>query len=206
MNNRVPLVVSLLALVVALLALTQRGEAGTARARAQRRHRAAQERCRDRRQGQEARAAEERLQERRAAGRTAGPAGPAGPPGPTDAYWVSVDGPIAVPVQATPETLATLEIPQAGNYAIVANAYFDSNGSGIATLTCVLDTSVGDADRLQLLAGNPTPAAFTVVQTYTAPGSVALRCAGRAAADAHAVRITAIRVGTLTESGSGGAP
>ncbi len=86
---------------------------------------------------------------------------------------------------------------------IYATAYFDSTSNGIPALTCTLDTLEGDRDQTELLAGNPTPVAMSVVHTYPAAGTVELACAGRAAADAHSVRITAIRVGTLAATGSG---
>ena len=133
----------------------------------------------------------------------AGPQGPAGSPGPSDAYTTAVAGPIAVPVRDTVQTLTELEIPQPGSYAIVATAYFESAGSGIPTLTCSLDTFAGDADEIKLLAGNPTPAALAVVHSYPGAGSVGLRCSGRAPATVSAVRIVAIRVGTLTDTGLG---
>lgn len=204
MGTRVPLVVSLLALVASLLALTQPGAAGppvvplhsvgTAQlkdgavtAAKVRKHTLLRSNFK---QGQ----------------LPAGPAGPPGPAGPSDAYSTELPGPLPVPVQGTPSTLVQLEIPQAGSYVIVANAYFESTGNGIATLTCVLDTFEGASDEVQLLAGNPTPAAFTLVHTYAAPGSVGLRCAGRATADAYAVHVTAIRVGTLTVAAPGASP
>lgn len=112
-------------------------------------------------------------------------------------------GPAPVAVQETQATLAELEIPQAGGYVISAKAYFESTGSGIATITCTLDTLEGDADAVQLLAGSPSPAALSVAHVYAGPGVVDLSCAARAAADAHYVRITAIRVGTLTATSLG---
>jgi hypothetical protein len=198
MKDRVPIVLSLIALVVALLGFTQRVSArsvlpphsvGTAQLRngavtaaKVRKHSLLK---RDFKPGQ----------------LPAGARGAPGPPGPSDAYWASLVGPVPVAVQDEPATLAELRIPQAGDYVISAKAYFDSTGSGIASLTCTLDTLAGDVDEVQLLAGNPTPAALTVAHVYAAPGAVDLRCAARAAAEAHYLRITAIRVGSLTDTG-----
>ena len=199
-QNRVPIVLSLLALVAALLALAQRGTAssllpprsvGTAQLKngavTAAKVRAHSLLARDFRRGQLPK----------------GPAGPAGPPGPSEAYWTALSGPLAVHVGDTPATLAELEIPVGGSYVVTATAYFDASAGGIATLTCRLDTLEGDADEMNLLAGNPTPASFAVVHTFAGPGAVDLSCAGRAKADAHSVRITALRVGALSETGIG---
>jgi len=198
MRGRLPVALSLVALVVSLLALTQRGTAetllpphsvgtlqlrnGAVTAAKVRVHSLL---ARNFKRGQ----------------LPAGPRGLPGAPGPSDAYSASLIGPAPVAVGDTPATLAELEVPQAGNYVIEANAYFESSGNGIATLTCTLDTLAGDKDEVRLLAGNPTPVALSVVHTYTGPGAVDLSCAGRAPADAYSIRITAIRVGTLTDTG-----
>lgn len=202
MKDRMPLVLSLIALVVSLLGLTQRGTAaqvalpprsvGTAQLRngavtaaKVRKHTLLK---RNFKPGQ----------------LPAGPRGPRGPrglpgpPGPSDGYAASLVGPVPVAVQDTPATLAELTIPQSGDYVITAKAYFDSTGSGIATITCTLDTRAGDIDEVELLAGNPTPIGLTVTHAYDAPGVADLNCAARAAAEAHYVRITAIRLGSLT--------
>ncbi len=210
MKDRVPVVVSLLALCVSLLALTQRGTAaevalpphsvGTAQLRngavTAAKVRAHSLLKRNFKPGQ------------LPTGRRGlpGPAGPPGPVGPSDGYSASLVGPAPVAVQETPAKLAELAIPQAGSYVISAKAYFESTGSGIATITCTLDTLAGDLDAVQLLAGSPTPAALDVVHVYPGPGVVDLSCAARAAAEAHYVRITAIRVGALTDTSLEQAP
>jgi hypothetical protein len=132
-----------------------------------------------------------------------GTRGASGPVGPSAAYTFSADGPTAVPVGTSPALIAQLSLPEPGAYVIDAKAYFDSSGSGIPELTCVLDTREGRTDEVRLLATNPTPVELSVAQSYPAGGSVELRCAGRAPADAHFVRITAIKVGELTANGSG---
>ncbi|HKI93330.1 MAG TPA: hypothetical protein VJ986_13600 [Gaiellaceae bacterium] len=198
MRGRVPVVLSLVALVVSLLSLTQRGTAqtllpphsvGTAQLRngavTAAKVRAHSLLKRNFKRGQ----------------LPAGPRGLPGAPGPSDAYSASLVGPAPVAVRDTPATLAELEIPQAGSYVVEASAYFESSGTGIASLTCVLDTLEGTNDEVRLLAGNPTPVALSVVHTYAGPGAVDLSCAGRAPADAYSIRITAIRVGTLTYTG-----
>jgi hypothetical protein len=205
MKDRVSVVLSLVALAVSLLALTQRGTAGVRASLPPRSVGTAQL------EDGAVTAAKVRAhslvkrnfkQGQLPAGRRGpqglpGPAGPTGPTGPSDGYAASLVGPAPVAVQATPATIAELEIPQGGSYVIGAKAYFDSTGSGIATIACTLDTLAGDVDAVQLLAGSPTPVELSVVHVYPGPGAVDLRCAARAAAEAHYVRITAIRVGTL---------
>jgi hypothetical protein len=201
-KDRMPLVLSLLALAVSLLGLTQRGTAASVAlplhsvGTAQLRNGAVTA----------AKVRKHSLLKRnfKPGQLPAGPRGPRGPQGlpgpsgPSDGYSASLVGPVPVAVQEAPAVLAELEIPQAGSYVITAKAYFESTGSGIATIACTLDTLAGDVDKVELLAGNPTPAGLTVVHAYDGPGAVDLDCAARAAAQAHYVRITAIRLGSLT--------
>ena len=207
MKERVPAVLSLVALAVSLLALTQRGTAaqmllpphsvGTAQLKngavtAAKVH-AHSLLARNFKRGQ------------LPAGRR-GPQGLPGAQGPSEGFSASLVGPVPVAVQDTPARLAELEIPQGGSFAISAKAYFDSTGSGIATITCILDTLGGDVDEVELLAGSPTPATLSVVHTYYGPGAVDLDCAARASAEVHYVRVTAIRLGALTATDLGQAP
>jgi hypothetical protein len=201
MKDRVPAVVSLVALAVSLLALTQRGTAAQTLLPP---HSVGTAQLRDGAVTAAKVRAHSLLKRNFKAGQLpAGPRGlpgPAGPVGPSDGYSASLVGPVSVAVQEKPAALAELEIPQAGSYVIGAKAYFESTGSGIATITCTLDTREGDVDAVQLLAGSPTPVALSVTHVYPAPGAVDLSCDARAPAEAHYVRITAIRVGSLTDT------
>ncbi len=135
-----------------------------------------------------------------------GPRGPEGPPGevgPSEAFTAFALGPTPISVGGSPAAVAELRIPQAGDYVISATAYFVSSGSGIASATCTLDTLEGEADQTQFLAGNPTPVALSIAHVYAGIGSVELACESRAPVDAHSVRITAIRVGSLQTTGRG---
>lgn len=213
MKDRVPVVLSLVALAVSLLALTQRGTAarvllpphsvGTAQLKngavTAAKVRAHSLLRRNFKRGQLPAGP-------RGPRGLPGPAGPTGPTGPSDGYSASLVGPAPVSVQEAPAKLAELEIPQGGSYVISAKAYFDSTGSGIATITCILDTLGGDVDEVELLAGNPTPATLAVVHAYDGPGVVDLDCAARAAAEAHYIRITAIRLDSLTATDLGQTP
>lgn len=128
----------------------------------------------------------------------AGAAGTAGPAGPSDAYSRFLNGPIAVPAAST--TLANLSIPQAGKYAIWAKAYFTSSGSGIATCQLVAG---GDSDQGVVYAATAAPEDMStnVVHEFAAAGSVDFKCATPGALQANFIKITAIKVGNLTNSG-----
>lgn len=120
---------------------------------------------------------------------------------PVDAYSKYRDGPITVPGIET--TLASLTIPKAGKYVIVAKAYVTTTeNSNWTNVLCVLSAG-GDNDSS---AGGNTSQyasalALNVVHQFAGAGSVALRCVSDNPAYAHFIKITAIRVGTLTNSG-----
>jgi hypothetical protein len=126
----------------------------------------------------------------------AGPAGAAGPAGPSDAYARFLNGPLAVPAALT--SLTTLSIPQAGKYVIWAKAY-----------------TVGGAVVCKLIAGTDTdengtpghggavkdPLSLMVVHEFAAAGSVDFQCSVTGAATANQIKIAAIKVANLTNSG-----
>ncbi len=129
----------------------------------------------------------------------AGAAGPAGPAGPSDAFARFVNGPIAIPAANT--TLANLAIPQAGKYVIWAKAYVTATATG--TTTCKLvagsdnDTSVTYASA----GGAPFTLSNLVVHEFAAAGSADFQCAAAGTLQANFIKIAAIRVGNLTNSG-----
>jgi hypothetical protein len=129
----------------------------------------------------------------------AGAAGPAGPAGPSDAYSRFLNGPVAIPAAST--TLANLTIPQAGKYVIVAKLYLTGAAAGVATCQLVAGTNL---DQSMVFGGGTTPedATLNVVNEFAAAGSVDLKCATPAAGlQANYMKITAIKVGNLTNSG-----
>lgn len=142
---------------------------------------------------------------------SAGPAGPAGPagvagaPGPSDAFAGSKNGPVAVP--ATLSTIASLSVPTAGKYVIVAKAYLHNNVNTAVLVYCQLDAG-GDIDVTRTsLEGNTaafvTDAAlsFNVAHEFAAAGAVDLKCnAFGVSVTAHWIKITAIKVGSLSNS------
>lgn len=134
-----------------------------------------------------------------------GPAGPAGATGatgaagPSDAFAHALNGPIAIPAALT--TLATLNIPQAGKYVIWAKAY-TSDSPVTATVTCRL-VAGGDFDETRSLSANPYSfaVALNVNHEYAAAGTAEFQCLTTAATNANFIRITAIKVANLTNSG-----
>ncbi len=127
-----------------------------------------------------------------------GPAGPHGETGPSHPYAPEGNGPITIP--AAPTTLANLSIPQAGSYVISAKTYVTSTAAGVAT--CRLEAGA-DVDQSQTYAGGATPftLALLVVHTFDAPGSVDLKCSATGTLQGNFVKIAAIRVGSLANSG-----
>jgi hypothetical protein len=124
--------------------------------------------------------------------------GAAGPPGPSDAYARFLNGPVAVPAALT--TLANLSIPQAGKYVLWAKAYFTS--TAIGSVTCRL---VAGADNDQSLSfvqpGLPFTLSNLVVHEFTAAGSADFQCSATGTQQANFIKIAAIKVGNLTNSG-----
>ena len=123
----------------------------------------------------------------------AGPAGPAGPPGPSDAYTRSLTGPVAVPLHAE-ATLASLAIPQAGNYVVFVKA----GVSGHGTVTCRLEAG-SDSDLSQATPSASSNQTITslAAHVFAAPGTVDLKCAGDGDAGMSMMKIAAIKVGSL---------
>jgi hypothetical protein len=137
-----------------------------------------------------------------------GPAGPAGAkgekgdpgePGPSDAYSKWLNGP--VPLPASMGTLTSLSLPQAGKYVIWGKLYV---ASGAASVVCQL-VAGGDYDESAVLGSTqPLTLSLNVVHDFSGAGSADLRCrtVGGAGGAASFIKITAIRVGNLTNAGS----
>ncbi|MGH3104685.1 MAG: hypothetical protein ACRDN6_11390, partial [Gaiellaceae bacterium] len=129
----------------------------------------------------------------------AGAAGAAGPAGPSDAYGRFLNGPVAIPASLT--TLATLSIPQAGRYVAWAKAYVTATGDA-AVATCRLEAGQ-DMDQTSVSARSTTPRALAHIVTHecAAAGNVDLKCLTSGALQANHIRIAAIRVANLTNTG-----
>lgn len=128
----------------------------------------------------------------------AGPAGAAGPAGPSDAFARFLNGPIAVPAALT--TLANLSIPQAGKYVIWGKTSVTSTVFGVAT--CRLEAGT-DTDESQTHAqpGLPFTLAVLVVHEFAAAGSVDFKCQATGTLQANFIKLAAIKVANLTNSG-----
>jgi hypothetical protein len=133
----------------------------------------------------------------------AGAAGQAGPIGPTNGYSRFVNGPIAFPTSLT--SIANLSIAQAGKYVLLAKVYGSYlTGAGSLKVTCRL-VAEGDFDESKLTLGVTTTQNtlfLNVVHEYTAAGSADVQCEmPTGTGTANFVKITAIKVANLTNSG-----
>jgi hypothetical protein len=96
---------------------------------------------------------------------------------------------------------ANLTIPQPGKYVIWSKAIISSTSSGVVTCQLVAGT---DLDQTQSYASITTPFTLSniVVHDFAAAGSVDFKCgATTATQQALFVKIAAIRVGNLTNTG-----
>ena len=130
----------------------------------------------------------------------AGAAGAAGPAGPSDAYARFLNGPIAVPAAVT--TLANLTIPQAGKYVLWAKAYITTTaGAGVVTCTLSAGTD-SDESKTYATSGLPFVVSNLVAHEFAAAGSADFKCATAGGTQqANFIKIAAIKVGNLTNSG-----
>jgi hypothetical protein len=118
---------------------------------------------------------------------------------PGQAYARFLNGPIVVPGAST--TVATLTIPQTGNYLIWGKAYFTSPLSTV--VTCVLQAGTDlDQSQASVSAGSPASLPLNFAHNFTAAGSVDFKCEGSVpAVSANYIKISAIRLASLTNSG-----
>jgi len=136
-----------------------------------------------------------------------GPKGDTGQIGPSNAYSSFKNGSVSLP--STLGTIAKLSIPAAGNYVINGKVVLHDDVNTAVDVQCKL-VAGGDFDQSQtLLTGNTAgfvsddTAALQVVHQFTAAGEVDLQCNGFGVnADASWIKITAIQVGSLTNSAS----
>jgi hypothetical protein len=128
----------------------------------------------------------------------AGPAGAAGPAGPSDAYSKFANSPIVIPT-ASPATLTSLNIPQAGSYVIIAKTIISASTAG--TVFCGLTAETdSDLSGATLAASAGSTIESTVVHTFNSAGTVNFACQTDASMQALFIRITAIKVGNLVNT------
>jgi hypothetical protein len=129
----------------------------------------------------------------------------------SDALSGHKDGP--VPVTGTLSTIASLPIPNPGSYVIFAKAeLFDTLAQGenpvceLVAGTVEVDGSRrgSDVDRSASTIDNTlghVTLALNVVHPYTRAGTADLQCGNSpGSTDAYNIKITAVRVGTLTNT------
>jgi hypothetical protein len=116
----------------------------------------------------------------------------------TNGFARFLNGPIVVPLASA--TLATLTIPQAGDYMIWGKAYLTGAANAV---DCRLQAG-GDFDETQAApaVGAPAGLAFIVTHTFTDAGSVTLQCnANGAGTNANFIKISAIKLAKVTNGG-----
>jgi hypothetical protein len=142
-----------------------------------------------------------------------GDKGDTGATGPSDAFAGFKNGPVTLAFSTTTFTvLAHLNLP-AGKYVIFATANIINNaGIGDTEARCQLVASTGDLDeaKIALEDVNTAGSAYAgslalnvVADMSAAAGGVDLTCRneGSGSTDVRFIKISAIRVGTLTNTG-----
>ena len=98
-------------------------------------------------------------------------------------------------------TLTSLSIPGAGKYVMWGKTYL-TLAAGAATVTCTLEAG-SDTDKSQsyVQIGLASTLEMNVVHEFAGGGSVDFKCATSAGAPtANFIKVTAIKVGNLTNS------
>ena len=110
-----------------------------------------------------------------------------------------VNGPVAVPSAQT--AVATLAIPDPGNYVIWGKAYLTTSLLA-GTATCRLEAGSNFDESLTYVAADePATLSLMVLNNFTAAGNVNLSCSAPTQKQANFIKITALRVANLTNSG-----
>jgi hypothetical protein len=116
-----------------------------------------------------------------------------------DAFARFLNGPIVVPGTST--TIASLTISQTGNYLIWAKTYVTAPLAN--TVTCRLEAGADfDVSQTSVSAGSSATLALNVGHNFAASGTADLKCEGSiVGAQANFIKISAIRLASLTNSG-----
>jgi len=118
---------------------------------------------------------------------------------PSAALGRFVNGPVAVPSAQT--AVATLAIPDPGNYVIWGKAYLTTSLLA-GTATCRLEAGSNFDESLTYVAADePATLSLMVLNNFTAAGNVNLSCSAPTQKQANFIKITALRVANLTNSG-----
>jgi Collagen triple helix repeat (20 copies) len=130
-----------------------------------------------------------------------GPKGDTGDPGPSEAFSGFKDSVGLIPTSEA--TVATLPILRPGNYVIVAKVWL-SGVSSSQTALCSLHAG-GDFDQSRTGLSGPLfntggSVALNVVHHFDAAGTADLRCSSNGSVYGNFAKITAIRVGDLSNT------
>jgi hypothetical protein len=145
-----------------------------------------------------------------------GAAGSAGAIGPSDAFAGHKDGPVDLTVDATGRgrftTIASLPIPRVGSYVLFAKA--DLSNNLVSTTGSICELTAGDLEsdgsftssdtdtrRAMIRASSHVGMSLNVVHQYHGAGTAEVRCeSSDGASSAANIRITAIRLGSVTDA------
>ena len=118
---------------------------------------------------------------------------------PSNAVGTFADGPINIPVAEA--TIKSLSIPSAGNYVILAKTYVTS-ALLAGSVSCRL-VAGGNFDTSQgyVASGQPSTISLLVLSNFTAAGTVNLACSATPPQQANFVKIVALQVANLTNTG-----
>lgn len=118
---------------------------------------------------------------------------------PSNAVGTFADGPINVPTAEA--TIKSLSIPAAGNYVILAKTYLTSAVLP-GTVTCRLVAGGNfDTSQAYVASGQPSTLSLIVLGNFTAAGTVNLACSATPPQQANFVKIVALQVANLTNTG-----
>jgi hypothetical protein len=136
----------------------------------------------------------------------AGSTGPGGPAGPSDAFVFTSNNEVALPNTSTPFTVSL----GAGKYVIYGKFEVNNNSTISARPHCTLTAGTDTDSVLAGTSPNETnddtaSATLMVGHTFASTGQVTLGCeddgmAAKGGGTMEQVKITAIRVGTLTST------
>jgi hypothetical protein len=117
---------------------------------------------------------------------------------PSDAFAAFANGPVNVPVSQA--TIASLAIPAAGNYVIFAKASVTALLAG--SVSCRLEAGANfDSSQAHVVADQPSTISLIVVNNFAAAGTVNLACTATPPQQANFIKIVALKVANLTNTG-----
>ena len=119
---------------------------------------------------------------------------------PSSAAGRFANGPVNVASGQT--AITSLAIADAGNYVLLAKAYATSTLLGFGTITCRLQAGANfDESQAYVDDGQPASLSLMVLNTYNAAGTADFSCSGGPGKQVNFVKITALRVSNLTNTG-----